>query len=89
MTLAPVKPTVASFTEQTRKRFGPAADALLKVYAPTTDAEAIEVAAALASDTFIGYATWKWIQVHAATTKVPGLPVLSSIARSRSRPTRR
>ena len=25
----------------------------------------------MASDTFIGYATWKWIQVHAATTKVP------------------
>ena len=71
VTLAPVKPTVASFTEQTRKRFGPAADSLLKVYAPATDAEAIEVAAALASDTFIGYATWKWIQVHAATTKVP------------------
>ncbi len=67
VTLAPVKPTVASFTEQTRKRFGPAADAILKAYAPTTDAEAIEAAAALASDTFIGYATWKWIQVHAAT----------------------
>ena len=71
VTLAPVKPTVASFAEQTRKRFGPAADALLKVYAPTSDADAIEVAAAMASDTFIGYATWKWIQVHAATTKVP------------------
>ena len=65
------QPTVASFTEQTRKRFGPAADAILKAYAPTTDAEAIEAAAALASDTFIGYATWKWIQVHAAT----GAPV--------------
>ena len=76
VTLAPVKPTVASFAEQTRKRFGPAADALLKVYAPTSDADAIEVAAAMASDTFIGYATWKWIQVHAATTKVPGVPVL-------------
>ena len=67
VTLAPVKPTVASFTEQTRKRFGPAADAILKAYAPTTDAEAIEAAAAMASDTFIGYSTWKWIQVHAAT----------------------
>ena len=67
VTLAPVKPTVASFTEQARKRFGAAADAILKAYAPSTDAEAIEAAAALASDTFIGYATWKWIQVHAAT----------------------
>ena len=42
VTLAPVEPTVASFTEQTRKRFGPAADAILKVYAAATDAEAIE-----------------------------------------------
>ena len=67
VTLAPVKPTVASFTEQTRKRFGTAADAILKAYAPTTDAEALEAAAAMASDTFIGYSTWKWIQVHAAT----------------------
>jgi len=67
VTLATVAPTVASFTEQTRKRFGPAADAILKAYAPSTDAEAIEAAAALANDTFIGYSTWKWIQVHAAT----------------------
>jgi para-nitrobenzyl esterase len=71
VTLAPVKPTAASFAEQTRKRFGPAADAILKAYAATTDAEAIESAAALANDTFIGYATWKWIQVHAASSKVP------------------
>ena len=69
------KPTVASFTEQTRKRFGAGADAILKAYAPTTDAETIEVAAALASDTFIGYSTWKWIQVHAATRRA-GLPLL-------------
>jgi para-nitrobenzyl esterase len=66
VTLAPVKPTAASFAEQTRKRFGAAAEPILKAYAATTDAEAIEAAAALANDTFIGYATWKWIQVHGA-----------------------
>ncbi len=71
VTMAKQKPTAASFAEQTRKRFGPAADAILKAYAATTDAEAIEAAAALANDTFIGYSTWKWIQVHAAT----GAPV--------------
>lgn len=71
VTLAKQKPTAASFAEQTRKRFGAAADAILTVYPATSDAEAIESAAALASDTFIGYSTWKWIQVHAAT----GAPV--------------
>jgi para-nitrobenzyl esterase len=71
VTMAPVKPTVASFEEQTRKRFGPNADAILKAYAATSDGEALESAAALASDTFIGYATWKWIQLHAADGKAP------------------
>ena len=59
-------------TTESRKRFDcPAADAILNAYAATTDAEAIEAAAALANDTFIGYATWKWIQVHAASTRAP------------------
>ena len=71
VTMAKDKPTAVSFAEQTRKRFGPAADAILNAYAATTDAEAIEAAAALANDTFIGYATWKWIQVHAASTRAP------------------
>jgi para-nitrobenzyl esterase len=71
VTMAPVKPTVQSFEEQTRKRFGPNADAILKAYAATSDAEALEASADLASDTFIGYATWKWIQVHAAGSRAP------------------
>ena len=71
VTLAPKKPTAQSFVEETRKRFGEHADAVLKVYPAATDAEALESAAALASDTFIGYATWKWIEVHKATTDVP------------------
>jgi para-nitrobenzyl esterase len=71
VTMAPAKPTVQSFEEQTRKRFGPNADAILKAYAATSDAEALEASADLASDTFIGYATWKWIQAHAAGGKGP------------------
>jgi para-nitrobenzyl esterase len=43
----------------------------LTAYAASTDAEAIESAAALANDTFIGYATWKWIQAHAAAGRAP------------------
>ena len=69
--LGPRRPTAQSFAEQTRARFGPAADALLKVYPAATDAEAVESAAALAGDSFLGYATWKWLELHRAT----GAPV--------------
>jgi para-nitrobenzyl esterase len=71
VTLAPVKPTAASFAEQTRARFGESADAILEVYSATSDAGALESAASLASDTFIGYATWKWIEMHSATGGSP------------------
>jgi para-nitrobenzyl esterase len=62
--LGPQKPTAAAFAKQLRTRFGPAADALLKVYPAATDAEALESAAALGGDTFLVYATWKWLELH-------------------------
>ena len=34
-------------------------------------AEALESAASLASDMFIGYGTWKWIEMHARTGAAP------------------
>jgi len=64
VTMRPEKPTVASFTADVRKRFGKLADAVLAAYPARDDAEALESAAALASDTFIGYGTWKWIETH-------------------------
>jgi para-nitrobenzyl esterase len=71
VTLAATRPTAASFAETTRKQFGPAADALLQAYPAGSDAEALESAAALASDLFIGYGTWKWIEAHRATGNAP------------------
>ncbi|MGE5814361.1 MAG: carboxylesterase/lipase family protein, partial [Acidobacteriota bacterium] len=59
------KPTAASFAEQVRKRFGVDSDAALKLYPVASDAEALESAASLASDLFIGYGTWKWVEMHA------------------------
>ncbi len=41
------------------------------MYPAATDAEALESAAALASDLFIGYSTWKWIEAHRATGNAP------------------
>jgi para-nitrobenzyl esterase len=69
--LAREKPTAASFAADVRRRFGDHADALLKVYPASTDAEALESAAALASDLFMGQWTWKWIETHARTGRAP------------------
>jgi para-nitrobenzyl esterase len=69
--LARQKTTATSFVEQTRARFGPAADALLKLYPAATDAEAVESAAAFAGDLFVGYGTWKWIELHGKTSGSP------------------
>ena len=71
VTMAPEKPTAKSFTDQTRARFGDSADAVLKAYKAASDQEALESAASLASDMFIGYSTWKWIEMHLATGQSP------------------
>ncbi len=68
VTLRPQKPTAQGFIDDTRKRYGAHAGALLKAYPAASDAEALESAAALGSDMFIGYATWKWIEMHGATS---------------------
>ena len=69
--LAKQKPTILSFAADAKKRYGQDADAILKAYAAASDAEAVESAAALASDMFIGYGTWKWIETHARTGQAP------------------
>jgi para-nitrobenzyl esterase len=69
--LAKQKATAQSFSEETRKRYGQDADAILKAYPAATDPEALESAASLASDMFIGYGTWKWIETHARTGQAP------------------
>jgi para-nitrobenzyl esterase len=71
VTLRPQKPTVQSFTDDVRTRFGDSADAILRVYPASTDAEALESAAAAASDMFIGQNTWKWIEMHLETGGSP------------------
>jgi para-nitrobenzyl esterase len=71
VTLASEKPTAKTFADQTRARFGDSAEAILKAYPAASDAEALESAASLASDMFMGYATWKWIEMHLETGRSP------------------
>lgn len=59
------------YVEQIRKRFGPHADAVLRLYPTGSDAEAARSAGDLAGDLFSGYPTWKWLEEHART----GVPI--------------
>ncbi|MDQ1089729.1 carboxylesterase/lipase family protein [Siphonobacter sp. SORGH_AS_1065] len=65
------QPTVENFKQAVTKRFGASADAILKAYNPTSDAEVEDVATALAGDMFLGFSTWKWIDYQVKTGKKP------------------
>jgi para-nitrobenzyl esterase len=65
--LAARRPNAAAFGALVRLRFGGLADEVLRHYPASSDAEALESAARLAGDLFVGYATWKWLSLHAAT----------------------
>jgi len=67
----PQKPTPTSFKEQLGKQFGPRAEDALKLYPAETDAEALQSAADVASDFFITYSTWKWVEAHLHSAKAP------------------
>lgn len=63
--------TVDGFTRALKRLYGARADDALRAYSASTDAEAKAMATALASDQFIGYGTWKWIDLHSKTGGKP------------------
>lgn len=67
----PQKPTAATFPDQLKKQFNDQADAALKVYPASNDEQTLQSAADLASDLFISYSTWKWIEVQVKTGHAP------------------
>ncbi len=67
----PKKPTANSFSDQLKKQFNGEADAALKVYPAASDGDAMQSAADLASDLFISYSTWKWIEMQVKTARAP------------------
>jgi para-nitrobenzyl esterase len=56
------KLAVENFKKNVTRRFAKQAEALLKVYKPTNEAEVKEAARDLAGDMFISYSTWKWLE---------------------------
>jgi carboxylesterase type B len=63
--------TAAAFRQLLRKQFSNDFDGALKAFPAATYAQASRSAVALASDNFIGYNTWKWIEAHTATGRSP------------------
>ncbi len=64
-------PTLANYTADAKARFGARADAFLQVYAASNDAEARRAAQDFGGDMFIGYPTWKWLELHRRTGASP------------------
>jgi para-nitrobenzyl esterase len=74
-------PTVDGFTKVVKSLYGEhSADALIAYHAQN-DSEVMEAATGLASDRFIGYGTWKWLDIHGRTGEKPVYRYLFSRAR--------
>ncbi len=64
-------PTAANYASHVRTLLGEQADAFLKLYPGDTDAAALRAATDYAGDKFIAYSTWKWMELHRATSGAP------------------
>jgi para-nitrobenzyl esterase len=65
------EPTKENFEKSVRRLYPNDPDAILKEYAPATDADVMQVATELASDRFIAFSTWKWLDLAAKTGGKP------------------
>ena len=64
-------PTVANFAARAKARFGGNANEFLALYPAAADAQVRRAAQDLEGDKFMGYPTWKWIELHLKTGGSP------------------
>jgi para-nitrobenzyl esterase len=64
-------PTAENYQKAVEKLYGDKASEVLKLYPASTEEEVLQAATDLAGDRFIGYSTWKWIDVHSKTSGKP------------------
>jgi len=69
--LGQAEPTPEGYAKAIHGLFGEDTETVLKLYPGTTSEEVTESATALASDRFIAFSTWKWIDVQARTGGKP------------------
>jgi para-nitrobenzyl esterase len=65
------QPTPENYVKAVQKVYGDQADQVMQLYPATTEEEVMQAATDLAGDRFIGYSTWKLIDVHARTSGQP------------------
>lgn len=64
-------PSPDNYERLVREQFGAKADDVLKLYPGKTENEVIKSATALASDNFIVYSTWKWLELQRKNSGQP------------------
>ena len=65
------EPTPENLEKAIERLYAGHAEEVAKVYAATSNAEALQTATDLASDRFIAYSTWKWLDLAASTGGKP------------------
>jgi para-nitrobenzyl esterase len=65
------KPTLENYRKALQRLYGDKADDVFKLYPASTETEVMDAARDLASDRFISYSTWKWLDL---STKTGGKP---------------
>ncbi len=65
------QPTKENYLAKLRATYGRHADEVLKLYPANTDQQMQESARDLASDQFIAYSTWKWLDMQLQTGQSP------------------
>ena len=64
-------PTAENYRKALQRLYGDKADEVFKLYPASTETEVMDAAQDLASDRFISYSTWKWLDL---ATKTGGKP---------------
>jgi para-nitrobenzyl esterase len=65
------KPTLENYRKALQRLYGDKADDVFRLYPASTETEVMDAARDLASDRFISYSTWKWLDL---STKTGGKP---------------
>jgi para-nitrobenzyl esterase len=67
--IGPNPPTLENYKQALHRIFGDKASRALQLYPAATDEEVMDAATELASDRFLGYSTWRWVETHGKTAK--------------------
>jgi para-nitrobenzyl esterase len=65
------QPTLENYVKTLDKLYGANAETAKKVYAAGSDDQVVKVATQLAGDRFLGFSTWKWIDLHSKSRGKP------------------